>query len=136
MLFFTFLSFFFTWRRPLIQKLKVKRWHVKDLILHQKTFFKFKINAFLKKLQKSVIFDIFGVFGLKTTSDHKSEVLKVAFKFDFTSENIFWIWNQAISQEVTKKWTFFDIFAVKSTKRPITLEYFKELSDMDSLTLY
>ena len=50
---------------------------------------KFKIDAFNKKLQKSVIFDIFGVFGLKTTSDHKSEVIKVAFKFDFTSENNF-----------------------------------------------
>ena len=100
------------------------------LIYTKKTIFKFQINAFKKKLQKSVIF---GIFGLKTTSDHKSEVLKVAFKFDFTSENIFWIWNQAIFQEVTKK---VDIFAVKSTKRPITLKYFKGLSDMDSLTLY
>ena len=35
-----------------------------------------------RSYKKSVIFDIFGVFGLKTTSDHKSEVLKVAFKSD------------------------------------------------------
>ena len=58
---------------------------------------------FKRSYKKSVIFDIFGIFVLKTTSDHKSEVLKVALKFDFTSENIFRIRNQAIFQEVTKK---------------------------------
>ena len=54
-----------------------------------KKFIKSKINAFKQKLQKSVIFDNFGIFGLKTNSDHISEVLKVAFTSDFTSENIF-----------------------------------------------
>ena len=68
--------------------------NVAYLEMFYKTLFSTNISVYIKiyikkKLQKSVIFYIFGIFGLKTTSDHKSEVLKVAFKFDFTSENSF-----------------------------------------------
>ena len=94
-----------------------KKWSsrgdIKILFYTKKHFSNLKLMHLLRSYKKVSFLTFLAFFYMKTTSDQKSEVIKVAFKFDFTSENIFQIWNQAIFQEVTKKVDFFWHFRCK-----------------------